>query len=593
MKKITFARHEWEKEKNGKKDAKVNRNIRLVRRRITFKEQQIVSTWPFFRRFASGKTKGGKTIVFYKRYKPFGTMAERTIGSIGSDNKGIVGIEARFNKSLAGKHGIGLFEILDDQTRMPLEDDDRLQPESGADVYSTLNVNFQDIAESSLRKTLKKYQAAYGCAIVMDCKTGEIRALANLSKSGDSTYQDTFNYAIVGLTNPGSTFKLATMMAAIEKGLPLNRRYATGDGETKYNGVIIRDTKRGGHGTLTAAEVFEKSSNIGTHLIMKDYFYNNANEYYNFLKKFKLTETTNIYMLNEPSPRVRIPNGKGWSKTSLTFMGYGYESELTPLQMLTFYNAVANNGKWVQPLLVKQVKKADEIIKEFPIVENSKPICTEETLKKVRKLLEGVVAHGTASNIKNDQYSIAGKTGTAQKLVNGRYIPGLFSVSFIGYFPANNPRYSCLVMIDSPRGASMEQLYAASVAAPVFKDIADRIVGYDIGMHPHIKKKKNILNNIAKHLNAGNADDLRQITEQLDLDAQPAQSGWVVAKGKGMKVKWVNTDSNPNKIPNLTGMSLRDAVYLLENNGYRVQYSGIGKIQEYEQKGNTFVLKMK
>ena len=587
LKKITFARHEWEKGRRA------NRNIRIVKRKITFKEQQIVSRWPFFRKFSSGKTKGGKTVVFYSRYKPYGSMAERTIGSLDSSKRGLVGMEARFEKQLSGKSGMGLFEILDDETRMPLEDDERLQPEAGADIYSTINVNFQDIAESSLRKTLKKYQAHHGCAVVMDRVTGEIRASANLTKIQDTTYRETFNYAIAGLTNPGSTFKLPTMIAALEKGLPLDRLYATGDGEATYNGVAIRDTKRGGHGTITAQQVFEKSSNVGIHLIMKDYFYGNGAEYYNYLKKFRLTDPTGIYMLGEPNPRIRNPKSKGWSKTSLTFMGYGYESELTPLQMLAFYNAVANDGYWVQPTLVKQIKNADVIVKEFPIVKDKIRICSESTLRKAKQILEGVVDHGTAKNIKNDQYSIAGKTGTAQKLVNGRYVPGLFTVSFIGYFPANNPRYTCLVMVDSPKGGSMEQLYAGSVAAPVFKDIADRIVGYDIGMHPNLKKKNNKLREVATHLNAGNAEDIRQISEQLDLDSQPTQSGWVAAKGKGRNIKWVSTDNNPNKIPKLLGMSLRDAVYLLENNGFRVQYKGFGKVADYIQRENLFVLNLK
>ncbi len=588
LKTITFARREWENN-----DRKGNRNIRIVRRKITFREQQIVNTWPFFRKFSSGKTKGGKLTVFYQRYKPYGSMAERTIGSLDSDKRGLVGIEARFEKSLAGKPGIGLFEILDDETRMPLEDDDRLQAESGADVYSTLNVNFQDIAESSLRKTLKKYGAAYGCAAVMETQTGEIRALANLTKKGDSTYLDTYNYAIAGLANPGSTFKLPTMIAALEEGLSLDRVYGTGDGQTVYNGVTIRDTKRGGHGSLTAQQVFEKSSNVGVHLIMRDYFYGKADKYCAYLNKFKLTEPTGIYMLGEPNPRIRNPKSKGWSKTSLTFMGYGYESELTPLQMLTFYNAVANNGYWVQPSLVKQVKKGDEVLKEIPINKANKPICSEATLQKARRILEGVVENGTAKNIKNDQYKIAGKTGTAQKLVNGRYVPGLFNVSFIGYFPAQNPRYTCLVMIDSPRGSSMEQLYAGSVVAPVFKDIADRIVGYDVRMHPNIPSKKNEIKNIAQHLNAGNADDLRSIAENLNLDAQPTQNGWVAAKGKGANVRWASMDKNPNGVPKLKGMSLRDALYLLENNGFKVRYKGVGKVFDYEKVDNVFTLILK
>ncbi|MEZ4903731.1 MAG: penicillin-binding protein 2 [Spirosomataceae bacterium] len=346
-----------------------------------------------------------------------------------------------------------------------------LQPVNGLDIHTTIDLNFQDIAETALKATLKRYQASSGSVIVMEVATGEIRAIANLTRrKGDSTYYERYNHALAEKSNPGSTFKLATMLAALEEGLPMSRVYPTGNGIAQYRSAIIRDTKRTGHGSITAQQVFEKSSNVGVHLIMKDYFYQHSEKYVGYLKRFHLRESTGIQMKGEPTPYIPTPQSKKWSKTSLTYMSYGYEAELTPLQMLAFYNAIANDGYWVRPMLVKQIKQADELIQDIPPFKKEERIASEKSIKKARTMLEGVVEHGTATNIKNPLYKIAGKTGTAQKLVNGRYVPGLFNTSFIGYFPADNPRYTCLIVVDSPRGFSMEQLYAGSVAAPVFKE---------------------------------------------------------------------------------------------------------------------------
>jgi cell division protein FtsI (penicillin-binding protein 3) len=295
-------------------------------------------------------------------------------------------------------------------------------------------------------------------------------------------------------------------------------------------------------------------------------------------------------MKGEPEPRVRTPKDRLWSKISMPLMSYGYESELTPLQMLAFYNAVANDGYWVRPMLIKEVRQADEVVQQMPVYKAPEPIAHPNSLRKARVILEGVVEHGTATNIKNPNYKIAGKTGTAQKLVNGRYVPGLFNTSFIGYFPADKPRYSVLVMVDSPRGFSMEQLYAGSVAAPVFKEVADRIIGYDVKMHPPMAQRKNRTDEMTQQLRAGNADDLRLIAEEMNLEAPVNVNGWVGAQKDGNSITWANRDSDPNKIPNLKGMSLRDALYLLENHGFKVSYQGKGKVKSYEYKSGVCAL---
>ncbi len=598
-KKLRFERKQWELEQQKAKagvdvgKSKVDRYIKLVAGRITFKQQMIVSTWPFFRKLQSGRTKGGDLKPTYIRDKSFGTMAERTIGNIDESGHGLTGIEASFDARLFGTPGIGKFEILGDGTRMPLDDHALMPAESGADVYLTLDVNIQDIAETSLRQTLKQYNADYGCVVVMKKETGEIKAMANLSRTKDSTYKETFNHALAGRINPGSTFKLATMMAALEtKNINPQTSFQTGNGSAYYRGVTIQDTKA--HGTITAQEVLEESSNVGTHLIMqKSGFYNNTQSYLKYITKFKLNEKTGIMMGGEPQPRTPTPNHEGWDGTSATRMSYGYVWELTPLQTLTFYNAVANGGQWVKPMIVRQIKNIENIIYDGKPYISPTPIASAQTIAQVQKMLLGVVESekGTAHNLQNDQYKIAGKTGTAQMIVDRRYTKGAYNVSFVGYFPANNPQYSCIVMVSRPRGNG--SLYAGSVAAPVFKNIADRIIGYDVKMHPPMKDTTNRLSAMAKQFRAGHADDLRLIADNINLDSKPKLSGWVEAKNKGNKIKWTTKNADPNKLPNMYGMSLRDAIYLLENNGFSVAYRGHGKVTSYLQKGNVFELLLK
>jgi cell division protein FtsI (penicillin-binding protein 3) len=419
--------------------------------------------------------------------------------------------------------------------------------------------------------------------------------MANLSRTKDSTYKETYNHALAGRVNPGSTFKLATMMAALEsKKITPQTSFQTGNGSAYYRGVTIQDTK--GHGTITAQQVLEESSNVGTHLIMqKSGFYDDIQSYLKYIKKFKLHEKTNILMSGEASPLAPIPQHEGWDGTSATRMSYGYVWELTPLQILTFYNAVANGGKWVKPMIVKQIKNIEEVIYEGKPYTDPRPIASAQIISQVQKMLSGVVENkkGTAHSLQNDQYQIAGKTGTAQMIIDGRYRKGTYNVSFAGYFPANNPQYTCIVMVSHPRGGNSDNLYAGSVAAPVFKNIADRVMGYDVKMHPPIKNVPNRLNAMANQFKAGHSDDLRLIADNINLDSKPKLAGWVEAKDKGDKIKWTTKNADPNKLPNMLGMSLRDALYLLENNGFSVAYRGHGKVISYLHKGNVFELILK
>ncbi|GAB3890952.1 penicillin-binding protein [Spirosoma agri] len=553
------------------------RYVLLNHRRVTFEERQMMRKWPFFRSSAKVSARGGVLRPYYERYHPFDHMAERTIGNLDArTGRGLIGLEASFQSALAGKNAVGLVEVLSGGVRKPVDDGPDMKPESGMDLYTTIDVNYQDMAETALRSALEKYNAAKGCVVVMEVATGEIRAMANLTKQGDH-YSENFNHALAGRTDPGSTFKLATMMALLEdKAISLEQLVATGGGSTTYKGLAIHDASRHGKGTITAREVFEKSSNVGTHLLMKSHFYSRAERYCDYLRRFHLTKETGIHMKGEAVPVVRNPDMKGWSKVSLTSMCYGYEMQITPLQMLTFYNAVANDGRWVRPMIVKQIKLANEIIEDNAPYVLSEPICSPQTARKAQELLRGVVEHGTAKHINNPNYAIAGKTGTAQKIINGRYQVGKYYTSFIGYFPADKPKYSMITVVDTPQGDNIDLLYAGAVAAPVFKEVADRIVAYDIGMHAPIRARASQPRSTTGML-AGSTDDLHTISTALNIKNEPNTAGWVESTPNG---RWKSRQTTPDHVPDVRGLTLRDAVYLLENRGFRVTVEGRGKVKE-------------
>ena len=566
--------------------ARKRRYVLLNRRRVSFQERQEMLKWPFFRSSPKVAARGGVLRPYYERYHPFGRMAERTIGNLDAKTgRGLIGLEASFQPALAGKNAVGLVEVLSGGVRKPVNDGPEMKPEPGMDLYTTIDVNFQDMAESALHDALEKYNAAKGCVIVMEVATGEIRAMANLTRNGGSKrsnsahqYVENFNHALAGRTDPGSTFKLATMMALMEeKAISLDQTVQTGQHAVRYNGLKIVDSNGGGSGTITARQVFEKSSNIGTHLLMRTYFYNRPDLYCQYLRRFHLTQPTGIHMKGEAMPIVRNPDMKGWSKVSLTSMSYGYEMQLTPLQMLTFYNAIANGGRWVRPLIVKQVKLADELIEDNKPYVATEPICSKETARKAQQLLRGVVEHGTAKHINNPFYAIAGKTGTAQKIIDGQYQAGRYYTSFIGYFPADHPKYSMIAVVDNPQqGENKGSLYAGAVSAPVFKAVADRIVAYDIRMHAPIRANTSQPQSSTSLL-AGYADDLHTIGSTLNLRSEPSTEGWVEAVPTG---GWKPRPTRSDQVPDVRGLSLRDALFLLENRGFRVLVEGRGRVKE-------------
>ncbi|AFK02816.1 penicillin-binding protein transpeptidase [Emticicia oligotrophica DSM 17448] len=554
--------------------------VALGNRLVDYQERQQIKTFPFFR---EGPMKGGgKFERLERRVMPFDDMALRSIGKLDRDTqtRGDFGIEFSFNNYLAGRDGVGLFQRLTGGVWKPVEDSPEVRPEAGLDVITTIDVNYQDIVESALRNQVINTNAKYGSAVVMEIATGEIKAITNLSRrnGSDSTskfYTEDFNYAVRGGTDPGSTFKLATMVALLEKSnLSLNEDAGFCGGSIMHNKTEMTCSEE--HGNQTVKQVFEHSCNIGIYNLVKKHFgFSNADEFVSYLTRFKLDQPVGFQLKGETEPIIKNRKSSTFSNTTIPWMSIGYETRLTPLQMLTFYNAIANNGHWVQPLIVKEIREADRVTERFEANQDPTPICSERTAKLAQEMMRGVVENGTAQNINTGFCKVAGKTGTSRKRENG-YVKNQYYTAFIGFFPADNPKYSCAVIIDEPQGAN---LYARDVAAPVFRTIADKIFAYDVALHPSKNKASNI-QKIQTQAQAGYAEDFRTVNEELGIQNSPSSAGWVKASKNGSSVAWQRVEDRKD-LPDVSGMSLRDAIHILENKGFKVRYSGLGKVSDY------------
>lgn len=559
----------------------------LNRKQVKYQDKKEMSTWPIFR---EGRLKGG--IIFEKhdkRYRPFSYLGYRTVGFVNDNNDG-AGLEYSFNKYLAGKDGKALYQKMAGGKWRPLYDASDVRTQEGYDIHTTINVNLQDVTESALVKALKDHDADYGCAVVMEVKTGEIKAISNLKKNEKyNDYREVFNYAVQGLTDPGSTFKLASMVALLEdSNLNLSDSIDTGKGGYKFYNSTMRDHKPGGYGTISVKQAFEYSSNIAISKMVYSQFGSDPQRFIDYIGAFGLSQPLGFQMIGEGIPKIKNPSDKSWSGITLPWMSIGYEVEVTPLQILAFYNAIANDGKMIQPIIVKSITQADNEIKYFESKVIKRKVCSQKTLTEVRSLLEGVVENGTANNISNSYYKIAGKTGTAQKIVNGRYIKK-YNTSFVGYFPADNPQYSCIIVIDKPKGFRQ---YGSNVAAPVFKEIADKIYARDLKMHGVYVAQQQENSGIFPVIRAGNREDLQKICDVLAIPNKATTSEeWVKAQRKDNAVLWTTDEIAPEVIPNVLGMTLRDAIFLLENYGLKVSHKGSGRITAQSMTPGQKILK--
>jgi cell division protein FtsI (penicillin-binding protein 3) len=555
---------------------------------VSFDQLKKLQTFPILRK---GQFGGGFLFFeYYKREMPFGMLCSRTIGRINLEKgEGVVGLEKSFDKELYGVEGLTVKRRIAGGQWMPVKDGNEVAPSDGYDLITTIDINIQDVAETALERKLIYHDADHGSVVVMEVATGKIKAIANLTRTENGTFIEAYNYAVGELTDPGSTFKLATVMVALEDGVtnPLEL-VDTEDGTTRYYNHIMRDSHVGGYGVITLQRAFEVSSNVGISKIINKYYVNNQEHFVDRLYQMNLNQPTGIAIAGEGIPIIRYPDSDQWSGLSLTQMSIGYEVQLTPLQILTFYNAVANNGKMMRPMLAESLNYRGEIVKQFEpeIIKSS--ICSAQTVAMVQHMLLGVVENGTAMNLKNSNYKIAGKTGTA--LVNySKNTEKEYQASFVGYFPAEDPAYSCIVVINKPDKTT--GYYANAVAGPVFKEIADKIHATDPEFYQNYASA-NV--DVLPNAKCANKKDLDLVFKWLRI---PSNSNsvrdcmWVKPQNIDSQVKYVVRGfSDKSKIPDTRGMGLKDAMMLLESFGLNVQVKGRGRVIKQEPRGGEMVI---
>lgn len=574
---------EWKKVLTQARD-KGNRYF-LIKRRADYQTMMNLKKLPVFK---EGQYKGGMIAEAENRRVLLNSdMAARTIGYINSGEKvTAVGIEGAFNKELSGLDGVAVKQRLTGGDWITVNEDANVPAVNGNDILTTIDIDLQDVASNALMNQLMKHNAHHGCAVVMEVRTGDVRAIVNLEQGRDGRYHETYNYAIGESTEPGSTFKLPVLMAALEDGLiDTSDIVETGKGVVEFYGKKIRDSKDGGFGTLTVKGVFEKSSNVGTSKIITNVYKDHPQDFVDRLYSFGLNEKLGLQLEGEGAPLIRYPGDKLWSGLSLPMMSYGYEVQMTPLQILSFYNAVANNGCMMKPRFVSAVVKNGVVLKQFPTQVINQQLASQTTIDKAKKMMEGVVDHGTATNLKNTDYKIAGKTGTAQ-IANGSggYRTGSvisYQASFVGYFPAENPLYSCIVVVNAP---SNGVYYGNVVAGSVFREISDKIYATRFYKEPQLERKPVT----ASVTGGGYKTDINTVLKTVGESMDRRVNGdWVVSRESSDTLHFLAVKREPDHVPDVRGMTLRDAMYLLEESGYKVKFTGKGKVKRQSPEQGT------
>jgi len=562
-------------------DGRRNQNrYLLIHRDVTYPELNKMRHFPIFNR---GKFKGGLIVIAqYERELPYKSLARRIIGyeSGEGDKKVYVGLEGSFTKSLQGINGQRLMRRIGGMAWVPVDPDSQIEPQNGNDVITTLDVNLQDLAESSLRKELIADSADHGCVILMEVKTGYIRAMANLGLTKKGTYEEIFNYAIGESQETGSTFKLASFLVALDdRKINLNTPVNCSGGITFFSGRKMEDSHHG-LGTITAMQVFEKSSNVGTSRMIYNAYADSAQRYIDGLYRIGINRPLGLQIAGEGRPYIKTTKSKYWSALSLPWMSIGYEISLAPIHLLALYNAVANNGVMVKPLFVKEIRKNGQLVQRFnPVVINPR-IVSPWAIQQAKALLEGVVEEGTGASIKSPNYKIAGKTGTAQIAAGNRgYRQGTKQVqykgSFVGYFPADNPKFSMIVVIVNPKKG---KYYGGAVAAPVFRELSDKLYA----IRPDIMIPLPV-DSAASHLPFAQSGQMNDLTDaiaglNLNVRAENGKSNWVVPQASAGDLVLTATPVVRGIMPDVCGMGLKDALFLLEQEGLNVLVNGKGTV---------------
>ncbi|KQW98515.1 penicillin-binding protein [Flavobacterium sp. Root420] len=548
--------------------ARANKNrYYLIARKLSYTEYVKIKGFPLFN---LGAFKGGIIVEQETvRKHPIGKIAERTIGYDRIDPAtGIEvgkGIEWAYKSYLNGKDGKILKQKIAKGQWKPIRDINEVDPQDGYDVISTIDVFIQDIAHHALLKQLEDYEADHGCVVVMETETGHVKAISNLGRAENGTYSETTNYAIAESHEPGSTFKLVDLMAILEdKVADTSTVYDSHGGQIRYYGRAVNDSHKGGYGKVSLARGFELSSNTVMVQAVYDNYKSNPSKFVDHIKNFGLNKTLGLHFKGEGRAIIPHPGDKNWSGVSLPWMAFGYGVSVTPMQTLAFYNSVANNGVMVKPQFVSEIKEWNKTIKKFDVEVINPKVCSEETIKKLKAVMLNVVKKGTASKLYSKEFSMAGKTGTAMVNYGKAGREGLYyASSFVGYFPADHPKYSCIVVVHKPN-TSKNNYYGADVAGPVFKRIAQKI----FTDAPSTNKIKQLDSKIPK--------------QEISYDKFDKES-----------------NKKTNKIPNLKGMPGMDAIALLENLDLKVKVIGVGKVKKQSiqpgqniNKNTTIVLEL-
>ncbi|SKB89563.1 penicillin-binding protein [Daejeonella lutea] len=578
-------------DKSTKQYSRMLRNARadrarylLLKRNVTHQELKAIRKFPVFN---MGRYKGGLIAVQQnKRIMPFQSLAARTIG-YKNNNVQPVGLEGAYGSYIDGESGKRLVQRIAGGIWMPVNQDIEIAPKEGADIISTIDVNMQDVAQRALKKQLILSNADHGTVVLMEVATGEIRAIANFSKESEGVYKEKFNYAIAGNQDPGSTFKVASYMALLED-KKVDTNTMVGTGTYPIPGKVITDS-HGSIGTVTVKRAFEESSNAAIAQLVNSAYKSNQSKFTDHLYRWNLQEKLQLQIPGEAKPVVKNPNNRSWNKNmTLPQMAYGYEMQLTPLKMLSFYNAIANDGKYIAPIFVKEIKRLGNTVEQFKARVINEKICSDETLSKIRAMLEGVITNGTGKTvIKSPFYTVAGKSGTAQVADGnkGYKAKRQYQASFCGYFPAENPKYSLIVVINDPKNG----YYGAQVSGPVFREIADRVYAADINMYDSMKDQKLAGNVKMPSAKAGEKKATQRIYKAFGVKTLFAANSENVTVDTNKGVVNAEIRIVEGSVPDVSGMGLKDALYVLGNSGLRPIVRGSGKVMKQSIAAGTRV----
>ncbi len=578
-----------------------NRYVRINPHRIGFPQLKEMMQFPVLRIKRVDAKDGtvllhtpvrGCTIIeeISRREHPLGSLALRTIGVAREDSATRVvdghrtvvpvniklGVEGAFDQYLSGEDGVSMMQSISGIARIPVPSPDNREPVHGIDVVTTIDVELQDVAERELRNQLETQRAEWGCVVLMEVATGEIHAMSNLTRYPSGRIADDLNYAIGRNMEPGSTFKLATLIALLDDaGMSLDDKIDTEGGRAVVGRAMVVDDHK--EGVLSLKKVFELSSNIGFSKSVHGHYAADPARFVDFVCNMGLDKPLHVQIPGSLAPVIRHPGDRYWTRgMTLEKMAYGYTFEITPMRTLCLYNAVANGGRMISPVLVTELRRYGQTVRTFATQTVNERICTPKTLGYIRESLEGVVDEGTAKALGNKYYKVAAKTGTAQVASGNRgYVDHRYIATMVGYFPADNPKYSCIVAIQT----TAANYYGASLSGPVFKAVADRVFASHVDWHPGISEGRQAVKEPVE-IKGGRTDDMERVASKLGLPLRGGrQAGeWARSETDSARAELTPVEVIPGRVPQVTGMGLKEALYLMEKAGLRVAVSGKGKV---------------